>query len=63
MSDFELQRIDESCILKIGNEIIRITDYEIKSSASGKTELIVKIIMDCRIVEFLANGCQKPAEN
>ena len=34
-TSIQLQRIDGVSILTIGNEIIRITDYEIKSSASG----------------------------
>ncbi|MBR5216242.1 MAG: hypothetical protein IKV80_08490 [Bacteroidales bacterium] len=54
-TSIQLQRIDGVSILTIGNEIIRITDYEIKSSASGKTELTVKLTFDCQVMDFSSN--------
>ncbi len=49
-----LLRTDNVSALRIGDVVITVDDYEIKSSASGKTELTVKIIIDCSTVEFLA---------
>ena len=54
-TSIQLQRRDGVSILAIGNEVIAIDDFEIKSSASGKTELTVKLTFDCQVMDFSSN--------
>lgn len=55
MSDIKLSRIDNRSFLQIGSEQIEITDYNIKSSADGTTELSVIIKCKTSIFESSAN--------
>lgn len=43
MSDLKLIKVDSRCFLEIGTEQIEVADYDLKSSASGDTELLVLI--------------------
>lgn len=55
MSDLRLSRIDERSILQIGSEQIEVSDYSIKSSADGSTELSVVFKGQASIFELSTN--------
>lgn len=48
-------KVDSRCLLKIGDENVEISDYNIKSSADGSTELSVVIKWISNEVELSAS--------
>ncbi len=50
--NIEIKRINENIVLIIDDVVITITDYLIKSSADGTTELMVKLKFNSTIFEM-----------
>ena len=55
VTEISLKRIDSRSILQIGQEGVEISDYIVKSSADGNTELTVTIIGSCSGFELSAS--------
>ena len=55
IKEIKLLRVDERSLLQIGNEQIEISDYNLKSSADGSTELSIVIKGQTTIFELSAN--------
>lgn len=47
MTEISIRKVDGRSCLQIGNEIVEISDYDVKSSADGTTELTVIITGLC----------------
>ena len=43
MLDIKINKIDNRYFLEIGEELVEVSDYKLKSSADGATELTVVI--------------------
>ena len=50
-----IYKVDSRCLLRIGNEYVEVSDYNIKSSADGTTELSVIIKIKSNEVELSAS--------
>ena len=50
-----IQRIDSRILLQVGTEQIEISDYNLKSSADGTTELNVTISGNATLFELSAS--------
>jgi len=55
MSDIKLSKIDGRSFLQIGSEQMEISDYNIKSSTDGSTELSVVLKGQASIFELSTN--------
>lgn len=55
MSEVKVGKVDERKFLQIGTETIEVSDYSIKSSADGSTELSVTIKGNANVVELSAS--------
>lgn len=55
MAEVAIHKIDSRNFLQIGTEQIEITDYNVKSSANGVTELNITILGNSNVFELSAN--------
>lgn len=55
MAEITIHKIDSRSFLQIGNEQIEISDYNVKSSANGVTELNITINGNSNVLELSAN--------
>lgn len=54
-TNISISRVDSRSFLQIGNEQVEVSDYTIKSSADGSTELSVIIKGSASMFETSAN--------
>ena len=54
-TEITIHRIDSRSFLQIGNEQVEISDYNVKSSANGITELNITINGNSNVFELSAN--------
>ncbi len=61
----ELSRLLNRAFLQVGNESIEVADYKISTSMDGKTEIDIKISIECDAVKFetLTMTEQLPQQN
>ncbi len=55
MAGITINKVDNRSFLKIGSEQIEVSDYNVKSTASGVTELNVTIRGTSNVFEMSAN--------
>lgn len=55
MAEITLLRVDSRSYLRIGSESVEVSDYQVKSSADGTTELSVVISGSSSVFELSAN--------
>lgn len=55
MAEITIHKIDSRSFLQVGAEQVEISDYTIKSSANGTTELNVTINGNSNVFEMSAN--------
>lgn len=55
MASIKIEKVDNRIFLQIGEEVIEVSDYNIKNSADGTTELSVTIKGNTNEVEWSAN--------
>ncbi len=55
MAEVTIHKIDSRSFLQIGTEQVEISDYTVKSSANGITELNVTINGNSNVFELSAN--------
>lgn len=55
MTGITIHKIDSRSFLQIGTEQMEISNYNVKSSADGTTELNITIIGDSSVFELSAN--------
>ena len=54
-TEITIHRIDSRSFLQIGNEQVEISDYNVKSSANGITELNITVSGNSNVFELSAN--------
>lgn len=54
-TEITIHKIDSRSFLQVGSELIEISDYNVKSSANGITELNVTISGNSNVFELLTN--------
>lgn len=57
--NIKVGKVDSRKYLQIGNELIEVADYNIKSSADGSTELSVVIRGNATMVDMSVNLIEK----
>lgn len=55
MNNISINSVDSRSYLQIGKEMVEISDYKVKSSADGSTELTVTITGLCSEFALSAN--------
>ena len=55
MRDIKIGKVNERCFLEVGKEFIEISNYNLKSSADGTTELAVVIKGEANLFELSAS--------
>lgn len=55
MVEISLKRIDSRSFLQVGQECVEISDYQVKSSADGATELLITITGTSEVFELSAS--------
>lgn len=55
MAEIAIHKIDSRSFLQVGAEQVEISDYIVKSSANGITELNITIAGDSNVFEMSAN--------
>lgn len=55
MPEIRIKRTENRCFMEMGGELIELSDYNLKSSADGTTELAVVIKSQTNLFEMSAN--------
>lgn len=55
MADIKIGKVNSRCFLEIGKELVEVSDYNLKSSADGATELTVVIKGEANLFELSAS--------